>query len=49
MLTWKILFLAFVECKKNYYKQFLKEKRKKKKEKRKKNNNNNKIFPNNIS
>ena len=30
MLTWQILFLAFVECKKNDYKQFLKEKKKKK-------------------
>ena len=30
MLTWQILFLAFVECKKNDYKQFLKAKKKKK-------------------
>ena len=29
MLTWQILFLAFVECKKNDYKQFLKAKKKK--------------------
>ena len=48
MLTWQILFLAFVECKKNDYKQFLKEKKKEKKKKNN-NNNNNKIFPNNIS